>query len=332
MRQSHTNPMGGTTHTTTTVTDILCDGLKLFVLVLIIAAPMAVSCVWCTTAYRHHGGMIQPSLIRLRLNDPIYNKTNASQFLINTSTSISASISSTSTNNSETPKTWNQAYKQADVLQTKVLWDAGGIDYDYVNTVINMTANMERKKLVKILEIGCGNGDNVIFLQKHGCDTYCLDIASIPLSKIPSGIHTFHGDITDSNLLLPNEWKNFDFIMMRSVMYHQNQRNKLAILKKIVKLLSTNGIVIDKEYDAQANQQKSILYNKKLRKEQIPLGPTYSITSSEMLTMYKKEGFINKHSLTHRAKCMTPFLFKNHFVWCIKMVLQKKRKDLLQLL
>ena len=252
-----------------------------------------------------------------------------------------SSIDTPTTEQQKWREFWNSAYTDAHVASTKPLWDAGGVDGEILTTVrtLQHEISIKRKTIlrtpgvpiqgtpIRILEIGCGEGDNFLALQTLP-DTvvFCIDMSSVALSVLrKKGInakHVLEGNVLES---LPSSWINFDVVLMRSVLYHVSPANKILMLRKIHDILRMGGFVVDKEYDQKANQQAAATYNRKTIKT--TLGPTYSLSQKEMLGLYAKNKFhLWKEENNHRhqpSKCYVPYIPNVEYVWCQLMVLQK---------
>lgn len=88
----------------------------------------------------------------------------------------------------------------------------------------------------KILELGCGNGKNLI---DHTSQSIGVDISS-ELCKIceSRGIHVINQDILDIEF----EENSFDYIMCIAVIHHfQNIEDQKKIIQKIYKFLKPGG-------------------------------------------------------------------------------------------
>ena len=92
------------------------------------------------------------------------------------------------------------------------------------------------KKTGKILDIGCGNGFFLKFMQEQGWEGLGIEIS--PLARknaLTLGVKTqedFRG----------LEYEKYDVIMLRFILEHL--RNPLPFLKKVKKYLKTRGILI----------------------------------------------------------------------------------------
>ena len=232
---------------------------------------------------------------------------------------------------------WNSAYNEAYTRSTKPLWD-GGVDNEIITTIKTLhvqiseqkktatteTATTETATTVHILEIGCGEGDNLLALQSlPNTMVYCIDMSSIALSALKkknNNVHVHEGNLLES---LPSTWMNFDIVLMRSVMYHVSPANKILMLRKIETILTVGGFVVDKEYDRKANQQAAATYNSK--KPKTSLGPEYSLSKEQMVGLYRSNRFHLWKGTSNKqpSKCYTPYIPNVEYVWCQLMVLQK---------
>ena len=180
-----------------------------------------------------------------------------------------------------------------------------------------------------MLEIGCGTGENILYFANLGddWDCYCIDLSSVALSmlskKLNRGnkIQTFRGNFAFDTL--PPDWKNFDIILMRSVMYHQINQNKRAMMRKMLPLLKDKGVVVDKEYDQEKNQAVQDEFNKDNQvqnRERLSLGPLFPLKTEELIDMYVKERYA---TLDVRSSNCVAMKVPQHFVYCMLMVFKK---------
>ena len=100
------------------------------------------------------------------------------------------------------------------------------------------------KKNSKVLDCGCGNGRNFMYLAEKGFDVYGTDISTdiIKKNKIKFKKYKnkfFSGDIRSLDF---NE-KYFDVIISEGSLYYQDIKNIKLTINKFYHLLKTNGIL-----------------------------------------------------------------------------------------
>jgi 2-polyprenyl-3-methyl-5-hydroxy-6-metoxy-1,4-benzoquinol methylase len=100
------------------------------------------------------------------------------------------------------------------------------------------------EKGMRILEIGCGDGGNLLPFARIGCKTVGIDISEgrIHDAKLYFKEKGFNGDFITSDIFLINDMKNmFNIIICHDVMEHIHDKKQL--LQKLSEFLTTDGIV-----------------------------------------------------------------------------------------
>ena len=97
----------------------------------------------------------------------------------------------------------------------------------------------------KILEVGCGEGGNLLPFAEEGCDVAGCDISP---NKIQNAISFFKaknrsGAFICCNILDYSTEQTFDVIIVHDVIEHIEPEDKLQFFKKLGSLLNKNGIV-----------------------------------------------------------------------------------------
>lgn len=120
-------------------------------------------------------------------------------------------------------KTWNNVYKK----QFRATWYPmdGVIRFTarYLKRRIGIDLYDIRKEAKRVLDVGCGNGNHVVFFAEQGFDVYGLDIskeaieiARAWLHKRDLNAHLEVGNVTR----LPFEDKFFDVVISHGVLDH----------------------------------------------------------------------------------------------------------------
>lgn len=114
--------------------------------------------------------------------------------------------------------------------------------------------NYYKIKEGKILEIGCGTGNDIIFLCKKGFEVVGIDISKTAIDICKKNIHFNNVKflVGDINLDLPNE--KFDLIYDRGCL-HGNPELIETIFLKFKKILNEKGKVII--ISSNSNSEKS---------------------------------------------------------------------------
>ena len=113
------------------------------------------------------------------------------------------------------------------------------------NLVEGLLSKLNINKFSKGLDIGCGTGGNLKFLEKYCCSVTGLDISEVALDfarkKCPD-YKFVRGDANYlSNLFSP---KSFGFISIFNVLYHEWIKDDLSVLMQCNKVLMPGGILV----------------------------------------------------------------------------------------
>lgn len=103
---------------------------------------------------------------------------------------------------------------------------------------------INKKKKIKILDNGCGDGRNFEFLRKKGFDVFGTDISSIRIKKNKKKFNKykkkfFNGDIR--KLDFPDNF--FDVILSEASLYYQSIEDIRGTVDKFYSLLKKGGII-----------------------------------------------------------------------------------------
>lgn len=113
---------------------------------------------------------------------------------------------------------------------------------DFLDQLIELTAN--RKGKVKVLDIGCGEGKDAVYMAQKGFDVTAFDITESGIKKTKElalsknvSINAFVADINDFCLA-----EQFDIIFSTgTIQYLQDDRIN-SFFEKVKKLTAPNGI------------------------------------------------------------------------------------------
>lgn len=115
--------------------------------------------------------------------------------------------------------------------------------YRYYN--INYSKFIPESTDTKILEIGCGMGHFLYYLQKKEYLNYLgIDISEENISFCKS--HKFPVEYVDAFDFLKSNQEPFDIIIMNDIIEHLNKEEILKILDLMIRNINENGTVIIK--------------------------------------------------------------------------------------
>ena len=113
-----------------------------------------------------------------------------------------------------------------------------------ITTIIDF---FNRKKIKKILDLGCGSGGYIVYLAELGFDMYGLDFSEEGIKAAATRIQekNLHVNLTLSSIYekLPYKDKFFDAIISIRTLHHGTIENIRALIKEIERILKPNGLI-----------------------------------------------------------------------------------------
>lgn len=133
-------------------------------------------------------------------------------------------------------KRFTQRYKDGNIP-----WDLGHADYNLTEMVVNWPIMP-----CKALELGCGTGDNAIWMAVHKFDVTAFDLIKVAVdtAKAKAFEAKVKIDFYVANLLkdrIPNE--PFDFVFDRGVFHTVDEvAERLLFAKNVARHMAVNGL------------------------------------------------------------------------------------------
>ncbi len=133
-------------------------------------------------------------------------------------------------------KRFTQRYKSGDIP-----WDLGHADYNLTEMVVNWPIMP-----CKTLELGCGTGDNAIWMAEHKFNVTAFDLikVAVDMAKAKALESNVKIDFYVADILkdkIPNE--PFDFVFDRGVFHVVDEEaERLIFAKNVAKHMSNEGL------------------------------------------------------------------------------------------
>ncbi len=184
-------------------------------------------------------------------------------------------------------------------------------DYKWKKIYENFKFFKKNLKKKKVLDIGCGWGQCILYLKSRGLDCYGLDSADDAIEYCKK--KKLKAEISNLDKLDVFGNIKFDFVIMNNVLEHL--RDPVSIIKKIKKILKKNGILfIEVPNDFNDFQETGRLANK-IKKQWWVSAPAHlNYFSHDTLT-----NFLNKNKyIVKKRDSSFPFeiflLFGDNYV------------------
>ena len=98
----------------------------------------------------------------------------------------------------------------------------------------------ELLKPKKVLEIGCGDGLNAIWLQNNGCDVTAIDLSESAI-RFAKNKHPDLKNIFAQDILTFNTKEKYDFIFDRGCLHGFQKLEMMRFVDKVYDLLTFDG-------------------------------------------------------------------------------------------
>jgi len=105
----------------------------------------------------------------------------------------------------------------------------------------------KKHNVKKVLDLGCGSGRHLVFLAKHGFDTYGIDIAKYGVSMSRNWLKEeelkANLKVCDIYKKLPYKDNFFDAIVSTRTLHHEKIGKIRKLIKEMERILRKNGLI-----------------------------------------------------------------------------------------
>ncbi len=127
---------------------------------------------------------------------------------------------------------WNDAHKR--FLEGKIIYDNWLDDYKDV---------LDKCK-TKVLDLGCGLGNDTLYLTEREFCVVACDYSEVAIEKINREFKNVETKIIDISEHLPFEDNSFDLIIADLSLHYFDEATTKEIMKEIKRILTSNGYLI----------------------------------------------------------------------------------------
>ena len=133
-------------------------------------------------------------------------------------------------------KAWDRIFRKEGKIFVKV--------HEYMG---NLVKQFKKRKVKRVLDLGCGTGRHVIYLAKKGFEVYGLDISAhgikttkewLKKEKLKASLRI--GDIYKK---LPYKNNFFDAVISVQTLHHARIRDIRRLIKEIERVLKPGGLI-----------------------------------------------------------------------------------------
>jgi ubiquinone/menaquinone biosynthesis C-methylase UbiE len=141
-----------------------------------------------------------------------------------------------------------------------------------------------REKGVKILDLGCGQGNALHYLSKQGFETYGIDYSKEALKKARKNCKDLDVDIMEGDILkLPYADMYFDCIVdCVTLASLESEKLIVSALKECYRVLNPNGLFFFQELSIRTARDNDFLTRQ---------GSIYRFTADEFVKCFLEVGF-----------------------------------------
>lgn len=195
-----------------------------------------------------------------------------------------------------TKKVWDKFFKDQ-----KNIKKFGKHVFDYSkpdNNIVNLVPFFKKKKIIKVLDLGCGNGRNSKFLSAKDFNVVGIDISKIAIRLAKKQDQKSYYKVADMlKLPFPNNY--FDATISIQTIFHELLTNIRKTIKEIIRVNKNKAIVFITLQPVYGNKYRM---GQKLEKETYISNTGddkgeihHFFTKKEILKEFAKFGFIDFH-------------------------------------
>lgn len=136
---------------------------------------------------------------------------------------------------------------------------------EVVSFIMNNFGKIKDKTKIKILDLGCGWGNNLSFLKEKGFDYYGIDFSKTAVEHCKK---YFKNVLCENISNLPYEDNFFDCVFDRASIQHNSFEKQKKIISEVKKVLKKNGkffSILISETTKPLNFETSYLAEEKVR-------------------------------------------------------------------
>lgn len=107
----------------------------------------------------------------------------------------------------------------------------------------------------EVLDLGCGTGNNTLYLIERGFKVISSDYSEVALNKVAREIKGTHTLLMDISKTFPFPNEKFDVVIADLSLHYFDKKTTIAIMQEIKRVLTKNGTLI-----ARVNSVKDVNY------------------------------------------------------------------------
>ena len=127
---------------------------------------------------------------------------------------------------------WNETHKK---------YSQGKIVYD--NWLDNYKSTLDKCK-TSVLDLGCGTGNDTLYLTERGFKVIACDYSEVALEKIKSELPKVETKLVDISQPLPFKDNLFDLVIADLSLHYFNEATTKNIMQEIKRILAPHGHLI----------------------------------------------------------------------------------------